>query len=102
MKLLHSGKVRDVYADGDDLVLVASDRISIYDVVLPTPIPDKGAVLTQLSLWWFDRLADLVPNHVISGDGRPAGVRRAGACAAGGSRCCRSSASPAATSPGPA
>ncbi len=71
MKLLHSGKVRDVYADGDDLVLVASDRVSIYDVVLPTPIPDKGAVLTQLSLWWFDRLGDLVPNHVISGDDVP-------------------------------
>jgi phosphoribosylaminoimidazole-succinocarboxamide synthase len=66
VKLLHSGKVRDVYLDGDDLVLVASDRISIYDVVLPTPIPDKGAVLTQLSLWWFDRLADLVPHHVVS------------------------------------
>ena len=66
MKLLHSGKVRDLYADGDDLLLVASDRISIYDVVLPTPIPDKGAVLTQLSLWWFDRLADLVPHHVLS------------------------------------
>ena len=71
MKLLHSGKVRDVYADGDDLVLVASDRVSIYDVVLPTPIPNKGAVLTQLSLWWFDRLGDLVPNHVISGDDVP-------------------------------
>ena len=71
MKLLHSGKVRDVYADGDDLVLVASDRVSIYDVVLPTPIPDKGAVLTQLSLWWFDRLGDLVPNHVISGEDVP-------------------------------
>src|SRR6185295_818914 len=67
VKLVHSGKVRDVYADGHDLVLVASDRVSIYDVVLPTPIPDKGAVLTQLSLWWFDRLGDLVPNHVISG-----------------------------------
>jgi phosphoribosylaminoimidazole-succinocarboxamide synthase len=66
VKLLHQGKVRDVYADGDDLVLVASDRISIYDVVLPTPIPDKGAVLTQLSLWWFERLADLVPHHVLS------------------------------------
>jgi phosphoribosylaminoimidazole-succinocarboxamide synthase len=66
VKLLHSGKVRDVYADGDALVLVASDRLSIYDVVLPTPIPDKGAVLTQLSLWWFDRLSDLVPNHVVS------------------------------------
>jgi phosphoribosylaminoimidazole-succinocarboxamide synthase len=71
VKLLHSGKVRDVYADGDDLVLVASDRVSIYDVVLPTPIPDKGAVLTQLSLWWFDRLGDLVPNHMISGDDVP-------------------------------
>jgi phosphoribosylaminoimidazole-succinocarboxamide synthase len=66
VKLLHSGKVRDVYEDGGDLVLVASDRISLYDVVLPTPIPDKGAVLTRLSLWWFDRLADLVPNHLIS------------------------------------
>ena len=71
MKLLHSGKVRDVYADGADLVLVASDRVSIYDVVLPTPIPDKGAVLTRLSLWWFDRLGDLVPNHVISGTDVP-------------------------------
>jgi phosphoribosylaminoimidazole-succinocarboxamide synthase len=71
VKLLHSGKVRDVYADGDDLVLVASDRVSIYDVVLPTAIPDKGAVLTQLSLWWFDRLGDLVSNHVISGDDVP-------------------------------
>jgi phosphoribosylaminoimidazole-succinocarboxamide synthase len=66
VKLLHSGKVRDVYADGEDLLLVASDRISIYDVVLPTPIPDKGALLTQLSLWWFERLGDLVPNHVLS------------------------------------
>ncbi|OLE28268.1 MAG: phosphoribosylaminoimidazolesuccinocarboxamide synthase [Actinobacteria bacterium 13_1_20CM_3_71_11] len=66
MELLHSGKVRDVYADGADLILVASDRVSVYDVVLPTPIPDKGALLTQLSLWWFEQLADLVPNHVIS------------------------------------
>ena len=66
MKLLHSGKVRDLYLDGDDLLLVASDRISIYDVVLPTPIPDKGAVLTQLSVWWFERLADLVPHHIVS------------------------------------
>src|SRR3954465_5336192 len=68
MELLHSGKVRDVWADGDDLILVASDRVSVYDVVLPTPIPDKGAILTQLSLWWFEQLADLVPNHVISQD----------------------------------
>ena len=66
MELLHSGKVRDVYLDGDDLLLVASDRISVYDVVLPTPIPDKGKVLTQLSLWWFEQLADIVPNHVVS------------------------------------
>jgi phosphoribosylaminoimidazole-succinocarboxamide synthase len=72
VRLLHSGKVRDVYADRGDLILVASDRVSIYDVVLPTPIPDKGAVLTQLSLWWFDRLADLVPHHVISATDVPA------------------------------
>jgi phosphoribosylaminoimidazole-succinocarboxamide synthase len=68
MELVHSGKVRDVYADDGELVLVASDRVSVYDVVLPTPIPDKGAILTQLSLWWFDRLADVAPNHVISED----------------------------------
>ncbi|MET7397125.1 phosphoribosylaminoimidazolesuccinocarboxamide synthase [Dactylosporangium sp. NPDC005572] len=72
MKLLHSGKVRDVYADGDDLILVASDRISVYDVVLPTPVPDKGSVLTRLSLWWFEQLADIVPNHVISAEDVPA------------------------------
>jgi phosphoribosylaminoimidazole-succinocarboxamide synthase len=66
MKLLHSGKVRDMYEDGADLIMVASDRVSVFDVALPTPVPDKGAILTQLSLWWFDRLADLVPNHVIS------------------------------------
>ena len=66
MELLHSGKVREVYADGGDLLLVASDRVSIYDVVLPTPIPGKGRILTQLSLWWFEKLKDLVPNHVIS------------------------------------
>ena len=72
MKLLHSGKVRDVYEDRGDLVLVASDRLSIYDVVLPTPVPEKGAVLTQLSLWWFEKLADLVPHHVISATDVPA------------------------------
>ena len=66
MRLMHSGKVRDVYADGEDLILVASDRVSVFDVVLPTSIPDKGKILTQLSLWWFDQLADIVPNHVIS------------------------------------
>jgi phosphoribosylaminoimidazole-succinocarboxamide synthase len=66
VELIHSGKVREVYADGDDLLLVASDRISIYDVVLPTPVPGKGRILTELSLWWFDRLGDIIPNHVIS------------------------------------
>ncbi|MFD9405454.1 phosphoribosylaminoimidazolesuccinocarboxamide synthase [Streptomyces sp. NPDC059989] len=71
---LHTGKVRDLYRDGEGrLVMVASDRMSAFDWVLPTEIPDKGRVLTQLSLWWFDQLADLVPNHVISTD-LPAGA----------------------------
>jgi phosphoribosylaminoimidazole-succinocarboxamide synthase len=66
---LHSGKVRDLYATEDGLLLlVASDRISAFDYVLPTPIPDKGRILTQLSLWWFDQLSDVVPNHVVSTD----------------------------------
>lgn len=72
MNLLHSGKVRDLYDLDGDLLLVASDRLSIYDVVLPTPVPDKGAVLTRLSVWWFERLADLVPNHLISATDVPA------------------------------
>jgi phosphoribosylaminoimidazole-succinocarboxamide synthase len=72
VELVHSGKVRDLYSDGDDLIMVASDRVSIYDVVLPTPIPGKGRVLTQLSLWWFDQLKDVIPNHVISGTDVPA------------------------------
>jgi phosphoribosylaminoimidazole-succinocarboxamide synthase len=65
---LYSGKVRDLYELDGDLLLVASDRISVYDVVLPTRIPDKGALLTQLSLSWFERLAEVAPNHVISED----------------------------------
>ncbi|MEV0121843.1 phosphoribosylaminoimidazolesuccinocarboxamide synthase [Streptomyces sp. NPDC050703] len=66
---LHTGKVRELYQnEAGDLVMVASDRLSAYDWVLPTEIPDKGRVLTQLSLWWFDQLADLVPNHVIFTD----------------------------------
>ncbi|WP_406401137.1 phosphoribosylaminoimidazolesuccinocarboxamide synthase [Streptomyces sp. NBC_00879] len=66
---LHTGKVRDLYQnEAGDLVMVASDRMSAYDWVLPTEIPDKGRVLTQLSLWWFERLEDLVPNHVLSTD----------------------------------
>jgi phosphoribosylaminoimidazole-succinocarboxamide synthase len=63
---ISAGKVRDLYSIDDDILLVATDRISLYDVVLPTPIPDKGALLTQLSVWWFDRLGDVVPNHLIS------------------------------------
>jgi phosphoribosylaminoimidazole-succinocarboxamide synthase len=71
VELVHSGKVRELYADGDDLIMVASDRVSVYDVVLPTPIPGKGHVLTQLSLWWFGQLRDVIPNHVISGTDVP-------------------------------
>ena len=90
-ELVYTGKVRGLYApldpgtgarDGSRLLLVASDRISAYDHILDTPIPDKGAVLTQLSLWWFDQLADLAPHHVVSTDvpeqvaGRAVYVRR--------------------------
>ena len=75
---LAAGKVRDMYAAPDGLLLVvASDRISAYDHVLPTPIPDKGRVLTALSVWWFERLSDLVPHHLVSVDDPaiPAGWR---------------------------
>ncbi len=66
MKHLYSGKVRELYqADDGVLLLVATDRISAFDHVLDTPIPGKGKILTQLSLWWFERLADLVPNHLV-------------------------------------
>lgn len=71
---LHSGKIRDLYAlPGGELVIVARDTISAYDFVLDTPIPDKGRILTQLSLWWFERLADVVPGHIVSA-GPPAGA----------------------------
>jgi phosphoribosylaminoimidazole-succinocarboxamide synthase len=67
--LYYSGKVRDVYDVGEDrLLIVASDRVSVFDVVLPNPIPDKGRVLTAISAFWFERTADLLPNHVISVD----------------------------------
>src|SRR5713226_6022548 len=66
------GKVRDIYDLGDKLLIVATDRLSAFDVILPTPIPDKGRVLTQLSLFWFDRLKDAVPNHVLSATDFPA------------------------------
>ena len=66
---MHSGKVRDLYELPDGrLLMVASDRISAFDFILETPVPDKGEILTRMSLWWFDRLADLVPNHVVSTD----------------------------------
>jgi phosphoribosylaminoimidazole-succinocarboxamide synthase len=67
LALVARGKVRDVYeVDADHLLLVATDRLSAYDVVLPTAVPDKGAVLTGLSVWWFEQLADLLPNHLVS------------------------------------
>jgi phosphoribosylaminoimidazole-succinocarboxamide synthase len=66
------GKVRDIYDLGDQLLIVASDRLSAFDVVLPTGIPDKGRVLTQLSLFWFDLLRDVIPNHVLSSTEFPA------------------------------
>ena len=66
------GKVRDIYDLGDKLLIVATDRLSAFDVVLPTPIPDKGRVLTQLSIFWFNLLKDVVPNHVLSATDFPA------------------------------
>ena len=69
LPLIHAGKVREMYAlPGGEVLMVATDNISAFDHVLPTPIPGKGAVLTQLSLWWFERLRDLVPDHVVSVD----------------------------------
>ena len=76
LKLHGSGKVREIYEEGDDLIMVASDRISVYDVILPTEIPDKGKVLTQMSLFWFELTADIVPNHFISEDVPPEAVGR--------------------------
>jgi phosphoribosylaminoimidazole-succinocarboxamide synthase len=66
LPLLASGKVREIYDLGDSLLIVASDRISTYDVVHPTPIPDKGSVLTGLSTFWFERTTSIVPNHLLS------------------------------------
>jgi phosphoribosylaminoimidazole-succinocarboxamide synthase len=71
LPLLFRGKVRDIYDAGQYLLLVATDRLSAFDVVLPTPIPEKGRILTELSLFWFDRMKDLVPNHVVSTDVSP-------------------------------
>ena len=76
LDLLHKGKVREVYESGEDLLMVASDRISTFDVVHPTPIPDKGRVLTALSVFWFGLTRDIVPNHLLSaGAGVPGHLR---------------------------
>jgi phosphoribosylaminoimidazole-succinocarboxamide synthase len=78
---VHQGKVRSLYGTPEGhLLVVASDRISAYDWVLSTPIPDKGRILTSLSLWWFDQLKDIVPNHVISTDVPDAVAGRAMVC----------------------
>jgi len=66
LKLKGRGKVRDIYDLGDYLLIVATDRISAFDVVMPNPIPDKGKVLTQLSRFWFDLTGEIVPNHIVS------------------------------------
>ncbi len=68
LNLLHRGKVRDIYKVGGYLLIVATDRLSAFDVVLPTPIPGKGRILTQMSLFWFEKLKDLVPNHLVQAD----------------------------------
>src|SRR5277367_962866 len=83
LKLIARGKVRDIYEDGDRLLIVATDRISAFDYILATGIPDKGRVLTQMTLFWLDFLKDMVPNHYLSSDvpagleGRAMWVRRA-------------------------
>src|SRR5260370_38358153 len=69
LAVFRRGKVRDTFDLGDgSLLMVATDRISAFDVVLPTPIPDKGSILTQMSRWWFDRTRDIVPNHLRPDD----------------------------------
>jgi phosphoribosylaminoimidazole-succinocarboxamide synthase len=68
LKLHSSGKVREIYEIEDDLLMVASDRISAYDVIMPNPVPDKGKVLTQMSVFWFETTGEIVPNHLLSQD----------------------------------
>ncbi len=82
LRLLYSGKVRDVYETERRACCCwsPSDRISAYDHVLPTPIPDKGKILTQLSLWWFEQLADVVPNHLVDAEIPAEFAGRAMAC----------------------
>ena len=91
LKLHGRGKVRDIYAVGDDLLIVATDRISAFDYVLGSGIPDKGKVLTQLSAFWFERMGDLVPHHVIATDVAryPAALQRHADVLEGRSMLCR-------------
>jgi phosphoribosylaminoimidazole-succinocarboxamide synthase len=89
LPLLARGKVRDIYEADGTLLLVATDRLSAFDVVLPTPIPDKGRVLTQLSAFWFDTLKDVVPNHLISTTDFPSQAREYRDAMAGRTMVCR-------------
>ena len=109
LTLHRRGKVRDVYEVGGDLLIVATDRISAFDYVLGSGIPDKGKVLTQLSAFWFERMGDLVPHHLLDHRRRAFPERcaapcracsRADRCSCAGPSPCRSNASRAATSPG--
>ncbi len=82
LTLVHQGKVRDIYAvDDDRLLIVASDRLSAFDVVLPQPIPDKGEILTRISNFWFDQTAHIIPNHIVAsgpiGAGEPSRLEEA-------------------------
>jgi phosphoribosylaminoimidazole-succinocarboxamide synthase len=75
LPLVNRGKVRDIYEVGSDkLLIVTTDRLSAFDVVMPTPIPDKGRVLNQISLFWFNKFSELIPNHVITADIREMGL----------------------------
>jgi phosphoribosylaminoimidazole-succinocarboxamide synthase len=89
LTLLSRGKVRDLYETDGNLLLVATDRLSAFDVVLPTPIPDKGRVLTQLSSFWFETLRDVVPNHVLSTSEFPGAANAFREQLAGRSMLCR-------------
>src|SRR4029077_797295 len=87
--LRNRGMVRDLYDVGESLLIVATDRLSAFDVVLPTPIPDKGRVLTQTSMFWFDKLSSVIPNHVISSHEFPASLASSKATLEGRAMLCR-------------
>ena len=89
IRFLNRGKVRDLYEVGGQLLLVATDRLSAFDVVLPTPIPDKGRVLTQLSVFWFDLLRDIIPNHIVTSTDFPSELEPYRAQLEGRSMLCR-------------